>query len=865
MKLLNYQYTNKTSLSEYIKEHNIQNSNNLFIQIFYSQIEDDNLVLDIKNYINGLLPNSSIMGTSTAGVIHDNKVKNHEIIISFSIFEKSNTSIVDYKDLSIEVIVDNVKKNLIQNNTKLLIVFVNTFTLNANYLIKRINEQIPNIIVAGGNSGDDFVFEKGLVFSNTNDNADIVITAIHSDNLKISTNYLLNWQTIGKEMTITKSKDNIIYEIDNVSAVQKYKEYLGFDVANNLPESGIEFPLIFRENNVEIARAPIGLGEDGSIVVAGNIEEGANIKFGFANIEYIEENNLKSIENKKHTISETVYIYSCSTRKKLLGEFLDDELALLNNIAPSTGFMTYGEFYYDENSCKNLLLNITTTYITLSENEYSNSIINKGIKKKSKHSITLKALTHLVDKTTKDLEISMHYLKQFKNAIYASSIFSSADKKGIIIDVNSNFEKISGYKKEELIGKPHNIVRSPDMKKSFFKNMWDKLKSYEEWQGVVKNIKKDGTAYYVLSQIFPIKNIDGTLKEYISLRHDITATEKIRERLEGKVNELNSLTEDKEALLSQYANIIDSFTSSYRFDTNYKITYCNEIFKKNMHILSLEKDIYLKYIFDNEFYIEHIDSIIKTIQNKEKYKNIIVYSINNEKKYMDATITPILDKNGNLLEFMVIEYEVTDILKAKQEVIDTQKDIIFTMGEIGETRSKETGFHVKRVAEYSKLLSLLCGINDDKADILKMASPMHDIGKVGIPDHILNKPGKLTSEEWEIMKTHSELGYSMLKGSNREILKVAAIVAKYHHEKWDGSGYPDGLKAENIPIEARITAIADVFDALGSDRCYKKAWKDEDIFNLLKNEKAKHFDPNLVDLFFENIDEFKKVRDRYRD
>ena len=349
----------------------------------------------------------------------------------------------------------------------------------------------------------------------------------------------------------------------------------------------------------------------------------------------------------------------------------------------------------------------------------------------------------------------MYYLKQFKNAMYVSSIFSSADKNGIITDVNNNFEKISGYKKEELVGKPHNILRSPDMKKSFFKNMWTKLKSYEEWKGVVKNIKKDGTAYYVLSQIFPIKNIDGTLKEYISLRHDITSTEKRRERLEGKVNELNSLTEDKEALLSQYTNIIDSFTSSYRFDTNYKITYCNEIFKKNMNVLNLENNIQLNNIFDDKFYEQNIDIIIKTLQNKEKYKNIIVYSINNEKKYMDATITPILDKNGYLLEFMVIEYEVTDILKAQQEVIDTQKDIIFTMGEIGETRSKETGFHVKRVAEYSKLLALLHGINDEKADILKMASPMHDIGKVGIPDYILNKPGKFTPEEFEIMITHS--------------------------------------------------------------------------------------------------------------
>ena len=142
---------------------------------------------------------------------------------------------------------------------------------------------------------------------------------------------------------------------------------------------------------------------------------------------------------------------------------------------------------------------------------------------------------------------------------------------------------------------------------------------------------------------------------------------------------------------------------------------------------------------------------------------------------------------------------------------------------------------------------------------------MHDIGKVGVPDNILNKQGKFTPEEFEIMKTHTSTGYEILKNSKREILRAAASVSLEHHEKWDGSGYPRKLKGEEIHIYGRITAIADVFDALGSDRCYKKAWKDEDIFILLENEKGKHFDPQLVNLFFENIEEFKKIRDSYKD
>jgi response regulator RpfG family c-di-GMP phosphodiesterase len=199
------------------------------------------------------------------------------------------------------------------------------------------------------------------------------------------------------------------------------------------------------------------------------------------------------------------------------------------------------------------------------------------------------------------------------------------------------------------------------------------------------------------------------------------------------------------------------------------------------------------------------------------------------------------------------------------EIEETQKEIIFTMGEIGESRSKETGNHVKRVAEYSYLIALGLGMPQEEAELLKMASPMHDIGKVAIPDEVLKKPGKLTEDEFAVMKTHTDIGYGLLKNSHRRILRTAATVAYEHHEKWNGKGYPRGLKGEEIHIYGRITAIADVFDALGSDRVYKKAWELDRILNLFKEERGQHFDPQVVDVFMDQLPSILKIREQYSD
>lgn len=204
-------------------------------------------------------------------------------------------------------------------------------------------------------------------------------------------------------------------------------------------------------------------------------------------------------------------------------------------------------------------------------------------------------------------------------------------------------------------------------------------------------------------------------------------------------------------------------------------------------------------------------------------------------------------------------------IRLNEEIENTQKEIIYTIGEIIETRSPETGFHVKRVAEYSKLLALKYGLPERTASLIGMASPMHDIGKVGISDDILNKPGSLGEEEFNIVKKHSQIGYDILKHSERRTIKTAASIALHHHEKYDGTGYPRGLKGDEIDICGRIVAITDVFDALGNDRVYKKAWDLNQILDYFQEQKGKHFDPKLVDIFMENLDEFLAIKKMYKD
>jgi putative two-component system response regulator len=184
-----------------------------------------------------------------------------------------------------------------------------------------------------------------------------------------------------------------------------------------------------------------------------------------------------------------------------------------------------------------------------------------------------------------------------------------------------------------------------------------------------------------------------------------------------------------------------------------------------------------------------------------------------------------------------------------QEIYDTRLQIVRRLGRAAEYRDNETGLHIVRMSKVSALLGQEAGMAEGDCELLLNASPMHDIGKIGIPDQILLKPGKLEPEEWEIMKTHTTIGADILSGDDSELLSMARVIALSHHEKWDGSGYPNGLAGEAIPLVGRIVAVADVFDALTSERPYKKAWSTEAALEYIAANGGTHFDPQVVTLF----------------
>lgn len=195
----------------------------------------------------------------------------------------------------------------------------------------------------------------------------------------------------------------------------------------------------------------------------------------------------------------------------------------------------------------------------------------------------------------------------------------------------------------------------------------------------------------------------------------------------------------------------------------------------------------------------------------------------------------------------------------RRELLDAQTDVLNRLCEAVESRSKETGSHIRRIALYSRKLAMLAGLDNEAIEVITVASPMHDIGKVAIPDRILNKPGKLDADEWTIMKTHAEEGFRLLTHPHFTVMQASAEIAISHHEKWDGTGYPRGLIGEQIPIMGRIVALVDVFDALLSRRAYKDSWPLDRVTAEIQQLKGSQFDPHLVDLMLGNVDLFHGI------
>lgn len=211
------------------------------------------------------------------------------------------------------------------------------------------------------------------------------------------------------------------------------------------------------------------------------------------------------------------------------------------------------------------------------------------------------------------------------------------------------------------------------------------------------------------------------------------------------------------------------------------------------------------------------------------------------------------------------EWLSTEVKKATAEIHSREQEVIHRLSRAAEFRDPETGAHLLRMANYACHIARNLGLSEAEQELILGAAPMHDVGKMGTPDHILLKPGRLTDEEMVIMRRHAEIGAEILKGSNSPLLQTAAVIAITHHEKYDGSGYPHGIKGTEIPLFGRITAVADVFDALTSERPYKPSWEIERAMAFLHENSGNHFDPLCVDAFFKEWDNVLVIRAKYQD
>lgn len=297
------------------------------------------------------------------------------------------------------------------------------------------------------------------------------------------------------------------------------------------------------------------------------------------------------------------------------------------------------------------------------------------------------------------------------------------------------------------------------------------------------------------------------------------------------------------------------------------------VFLKDLYwFIDLEQDNYgegsLKFMHELLFVggvilVEMINLIFSFCRNLKQH-------FDNQNTSMEAVSKGDLDQHVMISsqdEFSVMghytNFMIEMLKKRNRQLEKTRQEIIQRLGRAAEYRDNETGMHVVRMSHFSAALAKKANLSKEQCDLILQASPMHDVGKIGIPDKVLLKPGKLEGEEWTKMQTHVEVGASILSGSDSKLMQLAEEIAATHHEKYDGTGYPKGLKGEEISIEGRIVPICDVFDALTSVRPYKKAWTVEDAIELIKKEKGKHFDPDLVDKFVSILPEILEIRERY--
>ncbi len=427
MKTYTYNLTRQNA-DEAIDFRYFQNEKNILVQIFCG--EGKQILQKSARIIKKHLPHAVCIGTTTDGEINQSHIHTSQTIVTLSVFEASSVtsaSATSFNDYENGV---QLAQKLIKPDTKLLILFSDGTTCNGEALLKGIESVNAEIVIAGGMAGDNGQFLQTYILENEQLLPQGVVgAALHSHRLHVHNNFSFNWSPIGIEHTINSVENNRVYQIDGISAVDFYARYLGSHVADALPATGIEFPLIVEKEGVKFARAVIAKHEDRSLSFAGNLTQGDRVRLGFGNAELIMNESQNAVQNLYDHDIETIFIYSCMARRRYMPGFVEMEIKPFAQSAPTSGFFTYGEFFHHNQKQQNMLLNQTLTVVALSEaaqkieQEHPATDAAHLFKEQNDYTTTIKALTHLIAKSTRDYEAQAQKLEAEKR--YSQQLLTS--------------------------------------------------------------------------------------------------------------------------------------------------------------------------------------------------------------------------------------------------------------------------------------------------------------------------------------------------------------------------------------------------------------------------------------------------------
>lgn len=450
-------------------------------------------------------------------------------------------------------------------------------------------------------------------------------------------------------------------------------------------------------------------------------------------------------------------------------------------------------------------------------------------------------------------------LQEYKEAVDNSTIFIKMDIDGKLTYANEAFCEILGFDRDNLVGK---TLYDFDMYLPLLEKLLQDVLKGEIWKGPFDLSNIEQTIITVDGKFFPMQNEKGEVQSIMGILHDVTELNAYRKVIQNKLDETKRNLKEQKHYISEYSKILEKGIVMCRISPEGYFLKISEAFKQAFKLN--EKSLPFSYINFMSWSDEHYDTLRKTLSVQNVHKESAKVLVKNSIHTFKLTCIGMYSLQGELEEIVIVFEDITNILTQQKKLYDAQIEFLFLLAELMEKNSEETGLHTKRVSEYAALIAHgLKYMDNEEIERVKLGSIMHDIGKLGVPQDILSKNGPLTPEERLIMQRHSKMGFDILKQSKQPLMQTSAIIAHQHHERWDGTGYPRGLKGEEIHIYGRIVAIADVFDALSNKRCYKEAWDIKDVYDYLNEHSGTQFDPTLIDIFLASKDMVETIRKTY--